>query len=269
MSTDSQREATSSIALGDELPIFDLGGGIELPLRLIPQGNFRMGGRGEYDDEEPVHTVQITRAFYLGTFPVTQEQFAVWKPDHQNGFANQPRNPAEQVTWQEASEFCKWLTKNFASELPPDYVAGLPSEAQWEYACRAGTDTEYHSGDGEAALASAGWYDGNSESSTQPVGLRQANQFGLYDMHGNVWEWCRDLWDEHAYKRRCDGVQNPEVIGSSADDAGRMFRGGCWFNSPRLCRAAYRGRWSPGFRVGDQGFRVCLFPGPSTGPAEP
>ena len=109
---------------------------------------------------------------------------------------------------------------------------GLPSEAQWEYACRAGTDTEYATGDGEAALHDAGWYTGNSNDETHDVGLTLANRFGLYDMHGNVWEWCADAFDEHAYKKRVNDVCDPFIDGDN--DANRVIRGGSWDDSPRL-----------------------------------
>ncbi len=241
--------------------------------RLIPPGEFRMGARGEYRDEEPIHRVRITRPFYLGTTPVTQEQFAVWtrskRIKHQNGFPSQPTHPAENMDWNQAVAFCDWLTKSCLKQarlrgLPNDYVAGLPTEAQWEYACRAGTETEYHTGDGEAALAEAGWYDANSDGTTQPVGGRADNAFGLFDLHGNVWEWCRDAWDEFAYAKRVDGVCDPEVM---EDDVGgenlrRVVRGGSWLDSAWSCRASCRGWWGPGYRGGCQGFRVCLFPGP-------
>ncbi len=219
-----------------------------------------MGSRGYYHDEEPPHLVRITRDFYLGTYPVTQTQFAAWRPDHENGFPNQPNHPAERIDWREAREYCRWLAESCAASILAGFIAALPSEAQWEYACRAGTETEYYTGDGEAALAEAGWYDGNSESSTQPVGWLAPNDFGLHDMHGNVWEWCRDAWDAHAYKRRVDGVCDPKTRGD--ENADRVIRRGSWFASPRFCRAACRGwRW-PSDRNWLRGFRVCLFSGP-------
>lgn len=255
-----------SIVRINSVLILDLGNSIEMSFQLIPAGSFRMGSRGSYHDEEPRHLVQITQPFYLGTFPVTQQQFAVWKAEHENHFANNARHPAENMDWHEAAQYCSWLTANFSNQLPAGYAAGLPTEAQWEYACRAGTETEYYSGDGEAALAEAGWYSENSESQTQPVGQLKANEFGLYDMHGNVDEWCSDAWDEHAYKKRVNGVCDPFIDGKK--DAYRVFRGGCWFLSPRVCRAACRSRWRPGDRDRDRGFRVCLFLGPCPGQAE-
>ena len=246
--------------------ILDLGDRVEMSFQLIPAGSFRMGSRGEYHDEEPRHLVQITQPFYLGTFPVTQQQFAMWKPKHANGFPGNPHHPAERMDWHESTQYCSWLIENFGNQLPAGYAAGLPTEAKWEYACRAGTETEFYTGDGKAALAEAGWYPGNSESQTQPVGQLKANEFGLYDMHGNVDEWCADAWDAHAYKKRVNSVCDPFVDGAS--DSYRVIRGGSWGYLPRYCRSAYRGRWRPGYRNWGRGFRVCLFLGPCPGQAE-
>ncbi len=235
---------------------------VEMTFQLIPPGEFWMGSRGYRKDEEPLHLVHITQPFYMGTFPVTQRQFATFRPDHENHFSGEKfaDHPAGQVDWHEALEFCQWLNENGRDEIPAGFTPTLPSEAQWEYGCRAGTDTEYYTGDGAAALATAGWYDGNSEGSTQRVGELQPNAFGLYDMHGNVWEWCRDAWDAHAYKRRSDGVCDPEV--TSDADTDRVFRGGGWCISSGFCRAAYRYWGRPDNRVRYHGFRVCLVSGP-------
>ena len=238
----------------------DLGNGIEMTFQAIPAGRFIMGSRGEYQHEEPPHWVRITRPFYLGTFPVTQQQFACWKPEHENSFPNKPNHPAENMVWHEANQFCQWLEKICANYLPSGHAVGLPTEAQWEYACRAGSDTEYYTGDGEAALAESGWYEGNADGQTQPVGFLEENDFGLFDMHGNVDEWCADAWDDHAYKKRVSKVCDPMVNG--AEDAIRVIRGGCWDDSPWYCRTAFRGRWRPVNRSRYQGFRVCLFFGP-------
>ena len=248
----------------DELPeklAIPLTDSVIITFQLIPAGSFRMGHRGEYDDEEPVHWVEITHPFYMGVFPVTQEQFAVWSPEHKNGFPNNPFHPAENLDWHQAVSFCEWLTGRLPRDVPNGTRADLPTEAQWEYACRAGTDTEYYTGDGEAALSEAGWFEENSGESTHPVGLKLPNTFGLFDMHGNVDEWCRDTWDSNAYKKRVDGVCDPVGEGDNTN-ADRVIRGGSWRGSAHICRAAVRFRWRPGYRDRDLGFRVCLFPGP-------
>ena len=243
--------------------ILDLGDGIDLAFQLIPAGSFRMGSRGMRDWEEPLHQVTITQPFYLGTFPVTQEEYAKWKPEHVNGFPNQPRNPAENMDWHEANKYCQWLKETCSDQLPVGYEVGLPTEAQWEYACRAGTDTEYYTGDGEAALAEAGWYAGNSRSQTHPVDSLKGNDFGLFHMHGNVWEWCADAWDADTYKKRLGKTCDSFIDG--AIDAYRVVRGGSWNFSPWYCRATCRDRRWPGDRYWNRGFRVCLFLGPCPG----
>ena len=145
----------------------------------------------------------------------------------------------------------------------------MPTEAEWEYACRAGTDTDYYAGDGAAALSDAGWYDENSGISTHPVrsATKRPNAFGLWDMHGNVWEWCQDDWgvdlfEIGAYRNR--GFQKDNAIADETGQANarRVPRGGSWFNSAGDCRSAFRFRDHPGFRSRIRGFRFCLSSGP-------
>ena len=247
----------------------DLGGGVEMAFRFIPRGEFRMGSRNGRPNEQPVHRVMIPEDFWLAETPVTQQQYARFDPDHRSHFHGNPDNPVEKVDWYQARKFCGWLKQasarwpNELAEFEPD----LPTETQWEYACRAGADTDYHTGDGEKALARAGWYDEDWEKgSTHPVKQKAANVFGLYDMHGNVWEWCRDLWREDAYRYHAEGRIEPvragEPVGES-DRRYRVVRGGAWGLHPGSCRSAYRYRGHPGCADHDQGFRVGLFPGPS------
>ena len=253
---------------------------VEMAFREIPAGRFRMGSRGHWAREEPVHVVEITAPFWLGETPVTQEQFAVWakaeRVEHGNGFPGRPDHPAETMTWRQAMRFCAWLTRTADVEaiVGGGGLACLPTEAEWEYACRAGTDTEYHTGDGEAALAEAGWYVGNAGDGTRPVGRKQANGFCLFDMHGNVWEWCHAAWDGGAYRARLDAVFDPGAAerlqdwsrGFDAlerDDRSRVRRGGSWDDDAGDCRSASRFRRRPGDRYWDSGFRVCLVRGPA------
>ena len=269
-----------------------------MEFQAIPAGEFRMGSRGGDPGEEPPHRVRIARPFYLGRVPVTQEQLAVWTreqtpPDglHEDRFGGWPHNPAENLSWNDALAFCAWLNASRRESLPAGYVATLPTEAEWEYACRVvaiestaegpravASETEYHTGDGEAALGDAGWFDGNSGYQPHQVGEKAANGAGLHDMHGNVWEWCWDAWDLDAYKTRVDGVTDPgsraregwlcdgSSSGASQEgNPGRVFRGGSWYSTARLCRSANRYRRRPDYRHGDLGFRVCLVPGPEGG----
>jgi len=252
-----------------------------LELIRIPAGDFLMGSRWGHSSEEPVHEVCIPFDFYLGQFPVTQQQFAVWTNatdlDHKNRFAGYDDNPAESMNWDESVQFCAWLGERYAhyqskeETWPSDYQCALPSEAQWEYACSAWGEiennagsvnrvyTEYHSGDGEAALHQAGWYGNNSDSQTHAVGGKAPNRHGLYDMHGNVWEWCIDGRNDSAYRQRAGLTDDPLVL-PARGDADRVVRGGSWGNHAFGCRVACRGWWHPGDRVRFQGFRVGLFP---------
>jgi formylglycine-generating enzyme required for sulfatase activity len=253
------RDADLTLELPGDVPMF---------FRRIPAGSFRMGSRGYFAREEPVHHVQITQDFYLGTFPVTQEQYQAVaelcskiKGSDPSGFKG-PRRPVENVNWHEASGFCHWLTEQ--NDLPTGFEVLLPTEAQWEYACRAGSETEYYRGDGEEALAEIGWFDENSDNETHDVDERsESHPFGLFGMHGNVWEWCRDAWDEQAYRQRPDGVCNPECAGEGANRQ-RVLRGGSWILTADWCRSAYRVRREAVGRFGYGGFRVCLVRSPAT-----
>ena len=340
-----------------------------MAFRQIPADSFSMGSRGYESEEEPAHLVTLSHPYYLGIYPVTQHQFSLWtnsesytkwrqsrgqEDEHKNYFENLPDHPAEKVTWYEAQGYCEWLKKSYCGQFPVGYYASLPTEAQWEYACRAGTETEYYSGDGESALTEAGWFAGNSREKTHPVGEKRANTWGLHDMHGNVWEWCREVYDAHAYRKRLDGIMDPETAedvecveeewvgtfknrvevlkrirkkeevhtgdrktvdgvlgffaglpdvqqkpwnlhtkalknwlntplltteeneliqaledafarqlpGTGEDSRFRANRGGSWGGSAWNCRSVIRDSNRPGIRDWNQGFRVCLVPGP-------
>ena len=260
-----------------------------------PEG-FLMGGRGQDADAEPIHRVAIHRVaipedfcpdeddFWLGETAVTQAQFDVWTQatghSHAHHFKGKPDHPAENLTWHEAMEFCGWLTETCAKQFPKGFCfAELPCEAQWEYACRGGTATEYHTGDGEAALREAGWHGEDwSSGSTHPCGGKARNPFGLYDMHGNVWEWCLDRWDSSAYRRRWDGITDRETyrlnekFGDQDSNPNRVLRGGSCMCTASRCRSAFRNWDRAGNRLRSGGFRVCLVRSPlasQTSTAEP
>ena len=238
----------------------------------IPAGSFRMGSRGEYAGEEPIHEVSIPEDFYLGTFPVTQAQYRVMARACLDDLKKIKRNrgidpshfkgafrPVETVGWQEAGVIAQLL--NELEILPVGYFASLPTEAYWEYACKAGSDTEYANGDGEACLSEMGWFSGNAGGQTHPVGSKIPNHWNLYDCHGNVDEWCRDLWNESKYRLMVDGdyVSEEEDLDHQAD---RVLRGGSWDSSAWFCRSAFRDWFEPGLRNWLIGFRLGLFPGP-------
>ena len=259
------------------------GSGLEMAFHLIPSGSFRMGSRGFYDDEEPAHLVKITHPFWLAETPVTQDQFALWTSSvgiaHKNDCSGNPSHPAENMTWRQAIQYCDWLTSNPPTKLPNGFsLFCLPTEAEWEYACRAGTETEYYTGDGDAALAEAGWFSANSKMSTHEVRQKDPNRFGLHDMHGNVDEWCHDVCDYAAYRKRLNGVVDPGANEREEEWRGglekileskevRALRGGSWYFSARYCRSALRSRLRPDDLGRILGFRVCLVPGPSAQPA--
>jgi len=283
--------------LFNDLEALVLPGDIPLEFRAIPPVpvqeqalasgqplSFLMGSRGKATDEEPRHRVIIPEPFYLGVTPVTQAQFEAWtrsreyrewlasrsdeKP-HQNQFAGHPQRPAENLTWYAARGFTEWLNHLVDTGrigLPSGMRARLPDEGRWEYACRAGSLTEYWNGDGEERLREIGWYGGNS-SETADVGRLPANPWGLHDMHGNVWEWCADAWDGKAYAQRPDGWVAGAWVRDGEEDPVRVMRGGSWFSSARGCRSAYRNWWRPLNRNRGRGFRVLLSsPGPAAEP---
>jgi formylglycine-generating enzyme required for sulfatase activity len=162
-------------------------------------------------------------------------------------------HPVENVLWSDAVEFCKRL-----SELPEEKKAGrvyrLPSEAEWEYSCRAGSKTTFSFGESSESLGDYAWYKKNSKSETHPVGEKNPNAWGLYDMHGNVWEWCSDWYASYYTK---DAVTDPVGPGESL---GHVIRGGCWINKPEHCRSAVRLPVVPSYSSGSYGFRVALSP---------
>ena len=201
-----------------------------------------------FPSEHPAHAVTLTKPFYMGKYDVTQEQYQAVIGANPSNFIGKG-NPVEQVSWDEAQTFCKKVT-----ELTKVSV-GLPTEAEWEYACRAGTTTEFYSGDLDSDLDRVAWYSANSKSTAHPVGQKEPNKFGLYDMHGNVWQWCQDLWDENYYAN--SPTENPQ---GPDHGAARLLRGGSWNSSPLLCRSARRGGLDPGPHDDFIGFRVVVVP---------
>jgi formylglycine-generating enzyme required for sulfatase activity len=223
---------------------------IGMKLRLIPAGEFMMGSPGTESNRsgnETQHGVSITKPFYLGVTEVTQEQYQKVMGTNPSQFKG-PKNPVEKVSWADAVEFCRKL-----SAMPAEKTAGhvyrLPTEAEWEYACRAGTTTKYSFGDDVSRLGDYGWFGDNSDSKTHPVGEKKPNAWGLYDMHGNVWEWCQNRYGAYPSGSATDPT-------SATSGSFRVDRGGGWINDARNCRSASRGRLSPGYRRNVLGFRV-------------
>jgi formylglycine-generating enzyme required for sulfatase activity len=208
----------------------------------LPGGKFTMGGE-EFDDEKPVQEVTLS-AFEISATPVTQAQYEAVMRDNPSHFID-PDSPVECVSWEDAMAFCKKLSR----EEGRTYT--LPSEAQWEYACRAGRTTRFCFGDNDDGLDEYGWYAKNSEGRTHPVARKKPNPWELYDMHGNVWEWCLDSWHGNYKGALTDGSawEDPE-------SAFRVLRGGSWSSNPIYCRSANRNPLTPGHRLHHVGFRV-------------
>jgi formylglycine-generating enzyme required for sulfatase activity len=221
-----------------------------------PPGEFRMGS----SDDAPGHLnnetqsdVTFSKGFWIQQTELTQNQYEQLMGSNP-AFFKGPQNPIESLTWTEATEFCRRL-----SELPPENKAGnrfrLPTEAEWEYACRAGSTTEFCFGDDEAGLDQYGWYNKNSGRATHPVGEKRANAWGLRDMHGNVMEWCQDFYGEYPRKAVTD-PRGPE----SGDK--RVLRGGGWFFVPMFLRSAHRDAYLPSARYVGLGFRLVATAAP-------
>ena len=214
----------------------------------LPAGEFDMGSNTRHDDEKPVHRVRLSSSFLLGKYPVTNQEYQRFlqanahakPPDYWNNSRfNDPKAPVVGVSWDEAQAFCEWAG------------CRLPTEAEWEYACRAGSDGEFCFGDDESKLGGYAWYDANSGNKTQPVGQKKPNQWGLHDMHGNVWEWCQD-WKAEYPKGPVTDPTGPK------EGQYRVLRGGAWYDPAGYCRSACRNYVRPSSRRDDFGFRVVL-----------
>jgi formylglycine-generating enzyme required for sulfatase activity len=215
-------------------------------LRLIPTGEFTMGSpESEPDrrDNETQHKVRITKPFYLSAHEVTQAQYERVMGNNPSYFKG-PTKPVEQVNWNDAVAFCDELSKREGEKYR------LPTEAQWEYACRAGTTTAYSFGDDVRQLPQHAWYSGSSNGSTHPVGKKLPNPWGLFDMHGNVWEWCEDWYGTYETKQMLINPSGP------ASGSRRVLRGGPFVAPPKDVRAASRNLNPPDYRYLNNGFRL-------------
>ena len=219
----------------------------QMPLVFIPAGSFEMGSTDGDDDEKPPHTVALSKSFYMGKYEVTKSQF---ERIMQNLFGTDS-TPLIGVTWPEAENFIAKLNEKIS--LGGRLRFAIPTEAQWEYSCRAGSKTRFCFGNDKALLNEYAWSEVNSRRSSYPVGRKKPNAWGLYDMHGNLWEFCRDWYDQDYYS--CSPERDPTGPG---DGHFRTLRGGSWYNLPNELRSSSRGADLPGAQVIGFGFRVLL-----------
>ena len=235
--------------------------GLNMKMVWVEGGSFQMGGTSEqgsdvFDNEYPIRRVNLN-GFFIGESVVTQEQWekvmgtSIYQQASKAGYSVTsvgPDYPMYYVSWDEAQAFCRELSR----------ITGrtycLPTEAQWEYAARGGKNNEGTKYSGSWSLDAVGWYDDNSGSAPQRVKYKRPNSLGIYDMSGNVWEWCSD-WYSNTYN--VNDVNNPTGPSSGSN---RVLRGGGWFDYARKCRVSYRGSNSPGSRTDAIGFRVVLIP---------
>lgn len=236
-----------------------------MKLQWIGPGRFLMGSppgeAGRSADEGPQIEVTISRGFWLGICTVTQEEWTALaqhvealKADP--SFFRGPRLPVEQVSWNDCQAWLRELNAIEHEHLPHGYQFRLPTEAQWEFACRAGTSTRFHCGDSDEALRNYAWHSANAGGQSHLVGEKKSNPWGLHDMHGNLWEWCHDWYGP------LNGERGATVIDRAGPPFGskRVMRGGSWGVVPARCRSAYRVWNEPTYRDYTLGFRVALAP---------
>jgi formylglycine-generating enzyme required for sulfatase activity len=250
MSRPRQAPAPKAIAAAPKTCANSLG----MEFVLIPAGSFLMGSpdsdRKARDNEKPQHKVTISQPFYLGKYEVTQSQWEAVMGSNPSDFSGRS-NPVENVSWEDVQGFIKKLNQKEGGNK-----YRLPTEAEWEYAARAGTTSIYSFGDDAGALGRYAWCWGNSGWSTHPVGQKEPNPWGLCDMHGNVYEWVQDWYGKNYY------AESPGIDPRGPSSGSyRVFRGGCWINLARNCRSAARDEVPPGHSSGGHGFRLAFSPG--------
>jgi formylglycine-generating enzyme required for sulfatase activity len=250
---------STGVGFGQEVTV-ELTNSIGMKLVRVSKGTFKMGSPESDEgrcENEVQHQVTLTKDFYLGITEVTQAQYQKVMGENPSYFqgdkikGDSSNHPVENVSWDDALAFCKGLS-NLPEEKKAGRVYRLPTEAEWEYACRAGSKTAFSFGDEAKSLSEQGWFIANSNSQTHPVGSKQTNAWGLYDMHGNVWEWCSDRYGDYPQGEVSDPTG--PIEGSL-----RVIRGGSWYFEAASCKSAYRSGADPSYLCGSiSGFRVAL-----------
>ena len=231
--------------------------GVEIKLVKVEAGSFMMGSENGESWEKPVHKVTLTKDFWICETEVTQAQYEAVMEKNPSYFNNGGDYPVEYVSWKEAVKFCDALNRVCKNQFPSGYQFALPTEAQWEYAARGGNKSKGYQYSGSDNLNDVGWYDKNIGDSKHFVRQKKPNELGIYDMSGNVWEWCLDSCEwlnglvTDTYK---DDVIDPKCRNGS----GRVYRGGSWLNYAKDCRSAYRKGINPSLSCNNIGFRIAL-----------
>lgn len=210
----------------------------------IPAGSFTMGSRDGYPDEIPPHQVSISRPFWINKYEVTQEQYELVMGNNPSNFKS-PQRPVEMVSWEDTVAFCKKV-----SELTGEKYR-LPTEAEWEYACRGGSDTNYYWGSDRSQMPKHAWYGENSKIMTHDVGKKKPNNWGLYDMNGNVSEWCLDFYDKFYYSH---GHAHDPL--NEKGETFRVHRGGSWTSIRTMITSSERDSNTEYYHYYNLGFRV-------------
>ncbi len=223
---------------------------IDMTFKQVPKGCFTMGRNPLFEDggnnELPPHKVCINRPFYLGVMEVTQTQWVAIMGENPSKFKGR-NNPVDNVSWDDVQRFISILNKKEGRHYR------LPSEAEWEYAARAGSESAYSYGDDEVNLGQYAWYRDNANSRTHPVGQKRPNRWGFYDMYGNVNEWVQDRWHDNYNDAPSDGS-----AWESGKSPRRMLRGGSWFYGARFLRSAHRSSYWIGHSISLNGFRLVV-----------
>jgi formylglycine-generating enzyme required for sulfatase activity len=213
---------------------------------FVKGGTFQMGSN-ESDDEKPIHSVTVND-FYIGKYEVTQKEWRAIMGTNPSGFKDCDSCPVEKVSWNDVQEYIKKLNAKTGKNYR------LPTEAEWEYAARGGNQSKGYTYSGSNTIDNVAWYSSTSDLKTHPVGQKSSNELGIYDMSGNVYEWCTDWYGSDYYKN--SSSNNPKGANSGPF---RVLRGGAWNNTPAYCRFAFRFNSTPTNRINDIGFRV-VFP---------